>query len=87
MENYERTFIASSKLFSGFKIPINITQVDNIDDIVRIFVKGLSKVLKDNNFENLLDELKKTKFHIHTTSFEEILVSSLNDTFYVCDHH
>ena len=87
MENYERTFIASSKLFSGFKIPINITQVDNIDDIVRIFVKELSKVLKDNNFENLLDELKKTKFHIHTTSFEEILVSSLNDTFYVCDHH
>ena len=87
MENYERTFIASSKLFSGFKIPINITQVDNIDDIVRIFVNGLSKVLKDNNFENLLDELKKTKFHIHTTSFEEILVSSLNDTFYVCDHH
>ena len=87
MENYERTFIASSKLFSGFKIPINITQVDNIDDIVRIFVKGLSKVLKDNNFENLLDELKKTKYHIHTTSFEEILVSSLNDTFYVCEHH
>ena len=87
MEIYERTFIASSKLFSGFKIPINITQVDNIDDIVRIFVKELSKVLKDNNFENLLDELKKTKFHIHTTSFEEILVSSLNDTFYVCDHH
>lgn len=87
MENYERTFIASSKLFSGFKIPINITQVDSIDDIVRIFVNELSKVLKDNNFENLLDELKKTKFHIHTASFEEILVSSLNDTFYVCDHH
>ena len=86
MENYERTFIASSKLFSGFKIPINITQVDNIDDIVRIFVKGLSKVLKDNNFENLLDELKNSKFHIHTVTMEEILVSSINDSFYICDH-
>ena len=29
MENYERVFIASSKIFSGFKVPINITLVDN----------------------------------------------------------
>jgi len=87
MENYERTFIASSKLFSGFKLSINITLVDNIKDIITIFIKGLTKVLKENNFENLLVELKKTNFHIHTITFEEILVSSLNDTFYICDHH
>jgi len=87
MENYERTFIASSKLFSGFRVPINITQIDNLNDIINLFVDKLKKVLKDNNFEILLEELKKSKFHIHTITFEEILVSSLNDTFYVCDHH
>jgi len=87
MENYERTFIASSKLFSGFKVQINITQIDNLNDIIKIFVEKLQKVLKDNYFEVLLEELKKSKFHIHTVTFEEILVSSLNDIFYVCDHH
>ena len=86
MENYERTFIASSKLFSGFKVPINITQVDDLNDIIIIFVKELKSVLKDNNFENLLDELKKTNFHIHTATMEDILVSSLDEIFYVCDH-
>ena len=35
MENYERAFIASSKLFSGFKVQINITQIDNLNDIIK----------------------------------------------------
>jgi len=86
MENYERIFVASSKLFSGFKVSINITMVDNLEDIIRIFVNNLRENLKKNNFENLLDELKKSKFHIHTITMEDILISSINDTFYVCDH-
>jgi len=86
MENYERIFVASSKLFSGFKVSINITMVDNLEDIIRIFVNNLRENLKKNNFENLLDELKKSKFHIHTITMADILISSINDTFYVCDH-
>ena len=86
MENYERTFIASSKLFSGFRVSINITQVDNFNDIINLFKKELKNVLKENNFEILVDELKKSKFHIHTATMEDILTSSLNDIFYVCDH-
>ena len=86
MENYERVFVASSKLFSGFKVTINITLVDNLDDIIKLFVKNLKEILEKYNFENLLDELKKSKFHIHTVTMEEILVSSINDIFYVCDH-
>ena len=86
MENYERVFVASSKLFSGFKVTINITLVDNLDDIIKFFVKNLKEILEKYNFENLLDELKKSKFHIHTVTMEDILVSSINDIFYVCDH-
>ena len=86
MENYERVFVASSKLFPGFKVTINITLVDNLDDIIKFFVKNLKEILEKYNFENLLDELKKSKFHIHTVTMEDILVSSINDIFYVCDH-
>lgn len=87
MENYERVFIASSKIFSGFKVPINITLVDNLEDIIRIFVDNLREILIKYNFENLLVELKKNKFHIHNVTLEDILTSSINDTFYVCDHN
>ena len=86
MQEYERTFIASSKLFSGFKTTINITEIDNLDNIISIFINRLMDTLKENNFENLIDELKKSKFHIHTNTIEDILVSNPNELFYVCDH-
>ena len=86
MLNYERTFVASSRLFSGFKTNINITEIDNLDNIINLFQNRLMETLKKNNFENLIDELKKCKFHIHTTTIEEILISNPNELFYVCDH-
>ena len=59
MENvYNRTFIASSEIFSGFKIDIDIRLINNLQDIVDIFLKKLKKVLELNNFEVLLDKLK-----------------------------
>lgn len=86
MENYERTFVASSRIFSGFRTNINITEIDNLDEICTIFKKKLKETLENNNFENLIIELKKCKFHIHTNTVEQILVSNPNEIFYVCDH-
>ena len=86
MKNYKRTFIASSKLFSGFKTTINITEIDNLNQICDIFRKTLLTTLSDNNFENLISELKKSNFHIHSATIEQILISNPNEIFYVCDH-
>ena len=49
-----RTFEASSDLFSGFQVDINITDIDTLDDIVKIFLDRLIKVLKENKFEMLV---------------------------------
>ena len=42
---YNRTFVASSELFSGFRANINIQYIDTLEDIVKIFVNELKFVL------------------------------------------
>ena len=86
MDNYKRTVIASSDLFSGYKINIDISMVETLDDICIFFKKKLMKSLLYNNFENLIIKLKNTNFHIHTHSIEEIFLSDKNDIIYICDH-
>lgn len=88
MENvYNRTFIASSEIFSGFKIDIDIRLINNLKDIVDIFLKKLKKVLELNNFEVLLDKLKYgNSWHIHTHTLEQILIGNSNSVYYVCNH-
>jgi len=45
--SYNRTFIASSELFSGFKVEINIQSIDTVDNIIKIFTDELKTVLKN----------------------------------------
>ena len=85
-DSYSRLFIASSELFSGFKVYIHLTEVDSIEDIISIFKKELESVLTLNNFTNLLEKLNNCNFHIHTNSIEDILTSRREDVFYICDH-
>ena len=84
---YNRTFIASSEIFSGFKIDIDIRTINNLQDIVDIFLIKLKKVLELNNFEVLLDKLKYgNSWHIHTHTLEQILIGDSNSVYYVCNH-
>jgi len=84
---YNRTFIASSEVFSGFKINIDIRTINNLQDIVDIFLIKLKKVLELNNFEVLLDKLKYgNSWHIHTHTLEQILIGDSNSVYYVCNH-
>jgi len=87
MHNYKRIFVASSEIFSGFKVEVDIRMVETRQDIVDIFIGELKSVLKKNNFEVLLEKVKyENKWHIHSHTMEEILTSNCEDTFYVCNH-
>jgi len=86
MENYERKFVVSCETFSGYNIMIDITLIETIDDIITIFKKKLDSVLKEYNFEVLIDIFKKTNFHIHSHTIEDILTSDINEIFFICNH-
>ena len=84
--DHKRLFVASSDLFSGFKVHIDIRYIDTLDDIVNIFLSELRMVLKANNFENLLNRIVDKEFHIHSHTLEQILISNQDDIFFVCNH-
>ena len=84
--NHTRKFIASSELFSDFEVTISLYEINSIDEIIKIFIEELEKVLSENKLNILLDKLKKKKFHIHSYTIEEILTSNDEDIFYICDH-
>ena len=84
--NHKRLFVASSELFSGFKVNIDVRYIDTLDDIVIFFLSELKIVLKANNFENLLNKIVDKEFHIHSYTLEQILTSNQDDTFFVCNH-
>ena len=84
--SYNRTFIASSELFSGFKVEINIQSIDTLDHIIKIFTDELKTVLKKYNFEILLESVNVKKFHVHSHTLEQILISNKDEIIYICDH-
>ena len=51
--NHNRTFVASSELFSGFRVSIDIRYIDTLNNIVKIFLDDFKLVFKQNNFEVL----------------------------------
>ena len=84
MNNYLREFEASSETFGGYKVYIDIITVDSIQEICDKYTKDLNDMLKKNNLINLIEKLKSIKFHIHTSSFEDILTNNIK--YYICDH-
>ena len=83
---YLRKFVCSDEHFSGFSTFIDLREVETLEDICDKFKKSLQKTLRELNFENLLRELDKKRFHFHGVEMAEILTSDTDDLFYVCCH-
>jgi len=84
--NNMKKFIASSELFSGFEIVIDVNYHESIESIVEFFRNELINLFNENNLVNLSQKAKDSKFHIHTNSLEEILISNASTIYYICDH-
>jgi len=85
MNIYNRKLVASSELFLGFTIEIDIRYFNTLNEIINHFHKELLSVLKKYNFEKLYDHCLTTKFHIHTHTFEQILLNIEGELIYLCD--
>ena len=85
--DYHRRCEMSSDLFGGFRMMIDIRSIGSEQNIIQIFKIRLNELFKSHNLPYLVNEVNKRDFHIHSHSFEEILVQDSADTVvYVCDH-
>jgi len=85
MDIYTRKLIASSELFGGFETDIDIRNYDTSEEIITHFHNELLSTLKTNHFEELYTKCQNSNFHIHTHTYEEILLE-IKYPIYLCDH-
>jgi hypothetical protein len=86
MKPNNKIFICSSDLFHGYKLTIDMNNCDNVEDILKIFKDSLINLLTNNNLEILVNELDNRNLHIHTHTFEDILISDRETVYYICDN-
>ena len=84
MGENKKLFISSSDLFSGYEVSIDLNYTNTINDIIDCFYNNLHTYLSMGKFVLLLEELKKTNFHIHGYTYEDILLSKTDIVFYIC---
>ena len=81
-----KVFEASSELFSGYNITLDVNICNSIEDIILYFRNSLENMLRTYNLVYLLEKYEQCNFHIHSFTFEDIITSKHNQIFYICDH-
>ena len=85
-ETNPRKFIISSELFGGYEVMIDLNYCNSLDDIVNTVYDDLYNCLVQHKFEYLTNKVRLCHFHIHNFTFENIILSDREETFYICDH-
>ena len=80
-----KKFIASSKSFSYYETTIDISKINDIQEIINIFKTLLSSFLARYNLINLKEECLEAKWHIHNYKNIEDIKNETKDI-YICDH-
>lgn len=76
----------SSDYFAGFKVEVDLSDVQNMKEIVDICKANLLNVLNFYNFEILIREAKKAEFHIHQPDSLAKAKANPLDVIWICDH-
>lgn len=80
---YIRYIQVSGSIFSGYNHTIDIRYIDNLEDIITSTKKQLRNIFEKYRMEELLSIIDNTDYHIHTHTFEDILLN--NSTIYICN--
>ena len=83
--NYLRNFYLSSSTFSFYRVELDIRYINSIEEIIEKVRNDLLNTLEKYNLVSLIDQCKTCDFHIHTHTYEEILIATPFDEIYICE--
>lgn len=83
--NYLRNFYLSSITFSFYKVELDIRYINSIEEIIIKVRKDLLNTLEKYNLVYLIDQCENCDFHVHSHTYEEILIANCNDEIYICE--
>ena len=82
---YKRFIQVSGSEFTGFNHEIDIRYFDNLEGIVRYTKNKLKELFDKHNMIDLSSDVENIDFHIHSHTFDEILMMEDNSRIYVCN--
>ena len=84
--NNIKRFICSSELFSSYELDIDVNFYDSIDSIIDYFKNDMIELFNKHRLHGLVEQMNNTRFHIHSYTIEDILISDIGTIYYICDH-
>ena len=84
--NNIKRFICSSELFSSYELDIDVNFYDSIDSIIEHFKDDMIELFNKHRLHGLVEQMNNTRFHIHSYTIEDILISDIGTIYYICDH-
>lgn len=84
-----RTFQVSSDLFWGYKMVVDISTYETLDDICKYMQKQMKQFFVTHNLLALAEKVDSLKLHIHSPiqTMDDIFLHTTPDMIiYVCDH-
>ena len=84
--NNIKRFICSSELFSSYELDIDVNFHDSIDSIIEYFKDDIIELFNKHRLHGLVEQMNNTRFHIHSYTIEDILISEIGTIYYICDH-
>ena len=84
--NNIKRFICSSELFSSYELDIDVNFHDSINSIIEYFKNDMIELFNKHRLHGLVEQMNNTRFHIHSYTIEDILISEIETIYYICDH-
>ena len=84
-----RYFELSSNAFDDiYGTKILLSEVNTVDDIIKIFIKNTEDLFKFHNMEKQLKVFINIKslLHIHDKTMVDIINAPCDETIYICNH-
>ncbi len=87
--NAFRTFQISSELFWGYRLRVDLSLYDSLDEIIHLVKLDLKRFLLGKNLQALAEKVDTMKLHMHEPflTFQELADgTNPQDILYLCDH-
>ena len=84
-----RYFELSSNAFDDiYGTKILLSDINTVDDIIKIFIKNTEDLFKFHNMEKQLKVFINIKplFHIHDKTMVDTINTPCSETIYICNH-
>ncbi len=70
----------------GYETFVDLDTCENLQDIINVCITSAKDTLRSIKLIDLSDTIKESDFHIHSYTFEDILMTESDFIIYICNH-